>query len=93
MKKIFILPVKLYQWILSPWLGTHCRHTPTCSQYMIESIEIHGPSKGMWLGFKRLCRCHPWGTQGYDPVPPAAKRTGEQNLNQTKRVEPYAETS
>jgi uncharacterized protein len=72
-KKIFILPVKLYQWVISPHLGHHCRHTPTCSQYMIDAIIIHGPMRGAWLGFKRLSKCHPWGTHGYDPAPPLEK--------------------
>jgi uncharacterized protein len=67
--KIFILPIRLYQLTLSPLLGTHCRHTPSCSQYAIDAIAEWGPVKGMWLGMKRIARCHPWGTSGYDPVP------------------------
>ncbi len=69
MKKLFILPIRLYQWILSPWLGQNCRHQPTCSQYAIEAIEQWGVFKGLWLGIKRISKCHPWGTHGYDPVP------------------------
>lgn len=69
LKKIFILPIRLYQLTLSPLLGTHCRHTPSCSQYTIEAIAEWGPVKGIWLGMKRISRCHPWGTSGYDPVP------------------------
>ncbi|MFY7970713.1 MAG: membrane protein insertion efficiency factor YidD [Flavobacteriales bacterium] len=69
MKKLFILPIRLYQWILSPWLGQNCRHQPTCSQYAIEAIEQWGVIKGLWLGIKRISKCHPWGTHGYDPVP------------------------
>lgn len=53
---------------ISPLLGSNCRHTPTCSQYMIEAISIYGVLKGMWMGLKRLRRCHPWGTHGQDPV-------------------------
>lgn len=68
-KKIFILPIRLYQLTISPLLGTHCRHTPTCSQYAIEAIREWGVLKGIWLGTKRIARCHPWGTHGYDPVP------------------------
>ena len=67
--KIFILPIRLYQLTLSPLLGTHCRHTPSCSQYAIDAIAEWGPVKGIWLGMKRIARCHPWGTSGYDPVP------------------------
>jgi putative membrane protein insertion efficiency factor len=69
LKKIFILPVRLYQWCLSPLLPASCRYTPTCSAYMIEAINIHGPFKGTWLGLKRISRCAPWGSSGYDPVP------------------------
>ncbi|WP_417589699.1 membrane protein insertion efficiency factor YidD [Owenweeksia hongkongensis] len=61
--------VKIYQWTISPLLPNSCRHTPTCSQYTIEAIQIWGPLRGIWLGAKRLSKCHPWGTHGYDPVP------------------------
>jgi putative membrane protein insertion efficiency factor len=68
-KKIFILPIKVYQWFISPLLGQNCRHEPTCSQYAIEAIKEWGVFKGIFLGAKRLSKCHPWGTHGYDPVP------------------------
>jgi uncharacterized protein len=68
-KRIFIFPIRMYQAILSPMLGAHCRHTPSCSQYTIEAILEWGAFKGLVLGFKRIGRCHPWGTSGYDPVP------------------------
>ena len=66
---IFIIPIKLYQILLSPLLGQSCRYHPTCSQYTIEEIEKYGPIKGIWLGTKRIARCHPWGGSGHDPVP------------------------
>ena len=66
---IFIIPIKLYQVLLSPLLGQSCRYHPTCSQYTIEAIEKYGPIKGIWLGTKRIARCHPWGGSGHDPVP------------------------
>ncbi|MBK8808592.1 MAG: membrane protein insertion efficiency factor YidD [Bacteroidales bacterium] len=72
--KIFILPVRIYQVMISPWLGSNCRHNPTCSQYTINAIEEWGPFKGLWLGLKRLSKCHPWGTHGYDPVPKKDKK-------------------
>ena len=75
LKKIFIIPVRIYQIIISPLLPQTCRHTPTCSQYTIEAINIHGGLKGTWMGLKRLSRCHPWGTHGYDPVPPRRIKT------------------
>ena len=68
-KKVFIFPIKLYQWLLSPMLGKSCRFHPTCSHYMVEAIEEWGILKGGWMGLKRIGRCHPWGGSGYDPVP------------------------
>jgi uncharacterized protein len=65
----FIALIKLYQWIISPWLGARCRFTPTCSHYAAEALKKHGLFKGLWLSVKRISRCHPWGGQGYDPVP------------------------
>jgi len=64
-----MLPIKIYQWFISPMLGQNCRHSPTCSQYTIEAINEWGVFKGMYLGAKRLSKCYPWGTHGYDPVP------------------------
>ena len=66
---IFIIPIKIYQILISPLLGPSCRFTPTCSQYTIEAIHKYGPFKGGWLGFRRILRCHPWGGCGHDPVP------------------------
>jgi putative membrane protein insertion efficiency factor len=65
----FILLIKLYQWILSPLLGPKCRFTPTCSNYGLKALRKYGPIKGLWLTAKRLSKCHPWGGNGYDPVP------------------------
>ncbi|MBP8249737.1 MAG: membrane protein insertion efficiency factor YidD [Chitinophagales bacterium] len=66
---ILILPVKIYQLVLSPILPNSCRYKPTCSHYMVAAIQKHGPIKGLWLGIKRISRCHPWGGHGHDPVP------------------------
>ena len=68
--KPFILLVRFYQLAISPWLGSNCRYQPTCSSYMIEALKEHGLLKGLWLGTKRIGRCHPWGGFGEDPVPP-----------------------
>ncbi|UEG51007.1 membrane protein insertion efficiency factor YidD [Ferruginibacter lapsinanis] len=65
----FILLIKLYQLIISPWLGSKCRYTPTCSQYGIDALKKYGPVKGLWLTAKRIARCNPWGGHGHDPVP------------------------
>jgi uncharacterized protein len=65
----FILLIKIYQWIISPWLGPKCRFVPTCSHYAVEALKKHGLFKGMWLSIRRISRCHPWGGSGYDPVP------------------------
>lgn len=73
LKKIFsmliISFVKFYQAAISPWMVRSCRYSPTCSQYMIEAVNEWGPLKGFWMGLKRIGRCHPWGGDGYDPVP------------------------
>lgn len=68
-KRLFIIPVRLYQMLISPFLGQNCRYQPSCSQYMIEAIEEWGPVKGIWMGVKRILSCHPWGGHGHDPVP------------------------
>ena len=65
----FIALIKLYQWIISPWLGAKCRFNPTCSQYGIEALKKYGLIKGGWLTFRRVIKCHPWGPHGEDPVP------------------------
>ncbi|MER2519847.1 MAG: membrane protein insertion efficiency factor YidD [Bdellovibrionales bacterium] len=59
----------LYRHSLSLWLGRACRFLPTCSAYAEEAIIRHGPWKGSALAARRICRCHPWGGSGYDPVP------------------------
>jgi uncharacterized protein len=72
-KQILSLPfiglIRVYQLIISPWLGPSCRYTPTCSQYGIEAFKKYGPAKGLWLTVKRIARCNPWGGHGHDPVP------------------------
>jgi uncharacterized protein len=73
LKKIFIFPIRVYQWTISPLLGANCRHVPSCSHYTVEAIQEWGVLKGIWLGMKRIARCHPWGTHGYDPVPKKLK--------------------
>lgn len=76
---MLIIPVKIYQWVISPILPNACRFDPTCSAYMIEAIKVHGPFKGLWLGTKRISRCHPWGGHGYDPVPGKKESCGHKH--------------
>lgn len=70
MRATLIFLVRAYQIVLSPMFGDCCRFTPSCSEYMIEALQVHGVWKGSWLGLKRILRCHPFGAKGYDPVPP-----------------------
>ncbi len=67
MKHILIGIIKIYQMIPGPWHG-YCKHIPTCSNYGIEAIQEYGALKGSFLTIKRIWRCSPWGTIGYDPV-------------------------
>ena len=67
--RVLIALVRGYQKVISPLLGHNCRFTPTCSQYMIQAIQVHGPAKGLLLGLWRILRCNPFGKYGYDPVP------------------------
>ncbi|RCL71351.1 MAG: membrane protein insertion efficiency factor YidD [Flavobacteriales bacterium] len=73
MKKVLIFPflflIRIYQTLISPLLPSACRFHPTCSQYSIEALQKHGLWKGTVLAIKRICKCHPWGGQGHDPVP------------------------
>ena len=69
MTRILIAFIKAYQLALSPLYGLHCRFTPTCSQYAIESLQNHGAFRGGLLAIKRLSHCHPWHVGGHDPVP------------------------
>ena len=66
---ILVLPIKIYQKIISPFLGHSCRFLPTCSEYSIIALEKHGIFKGTFLSLKRLLKCNPFGSSGCDPVP------------------------
>lgn len=69
MRRLFVLPVMLYRILLSPFVGRFCRFRPTCSEYAYRAILVHGAWKGTALGLARICRCHPFGRTGFDPVP------------------------
>lgn len=62
-------PIHAYRWTLKPLIGLECRHMPSCSEYALEAIDLNGPWRGSWLTVSRICRCHPWGSEGLDPVP------------------------
>jgi len=61
--------IRIYQWLVSPLLPRACRFAPSCSEYAAEAIDGHGVMRGGWLAARRLLRCHPWGGEGFDPVP------------------------
>ena len=73
LKKVLIFPfvllVKFYQVAISPFFPSSCRYSPTCSHYTLGALQKHGLFKGGWLAIKRISSCHPWGGEGYDPVP------------------------
>jgi len=76
--RLLALPVQAYRLLFSPWVGHNCRFQPTCSCYALEALERHGALRGGYLTARRLARCHPFGAQGFDPVPilPAAAPAG-----------------
>jgi uncharacterized protein len=71
-KVLLKAPIYAYRYTLSSLIGRQCRYLPTCSEYALGCIDRHGAWTGFWLGTFRICRCHPWGGSGYDPVPESA---------------------
>jgi putative membrane protein insertion efficiency factor len=69
----FLLLIRGYQLVISPWTGASCRFSPSCSAYAYQAIETHGVLRGGVLAVRRLVRCHPWNPGGMDPVPPPAR--------------------
>jgi putative membrane protein insertion efficiency factor len=69
MKRLLLSLIGAYRLLLSPWWGSQCRFTPTCSHFAAEAIERHGAARGTWLALRRVGRCHPWHRGGFDPVP------------------------
>jgi uncharacterized protein len=61
--------IRVYKVTLSPLIGRQCRYLPTCSEYGADAVRQHGAARGFFMGAARVCRCHPWGGHGYDPVP------------------------
>jgi hypothetical protein len=86
---ILIFAVRVYRWTISPMFAlvfgatAGCRFTPTCSGYALEALRTHGAVRGAWLATRRICRCHPWGGCGHDPVPERQPPDGRLNLAPT----------
>ncbi len=68
-QRMLIAAVQAYRLLLSPWLGSACRFTPTCSAYALQALQQHGATHGSYMVLRRLGRCHPWCAGGHDPVP------------------------
>ncbi len=75
--------IRAYQLLISPVTAGTCRYLPTCSQYAVEAVETHGAIQGSWLATKRICRCHPWGSSGFDPVPGGGASAGDEKSDET----------
>ncbi len=73
LREAVMLPIRIYKYCLSPFLPRACRYLPTCSEYTLEAIRVHGVLCGIFLGAARILRCHPWSAGGYDPVPERAR--------------------
>jgi len=68
--------IRFYRMAISPWLPPACRFEPTCSHFAEDALKEHGAFRGSWLTLCRLCKCHPWGASGYDPVPVQTDKKG-----------------
>ncbi len=92
MRQLLLLPIRLYQYAISPMMASHCRHYPTCSQYAVEAIQHHGALKGSYLAGARILRCHPWAEGGYDPVPGTGHVAPEPTGNLTESTHTTTQT-
>lgn len=82
---VLVALVKGYRLLLSPWLGSSCRFTPTCSAYSLEALQRHGAAAGTYLTLARIARCHPWCDGGHDPVPASRPRLFSRWVLQQKK--------
>jgi len=82
MQSLAVGLIRLYQWVLSPFLGSNCRFHPTCSNYALEALETHGLWRGLRLAIRRVGHCHPWHEGGFDPVPPKATNASHEGTPQ-----------
>ncbi len=85
-QRILIAIIRGYQDGISAWTPPTCRFAPTCSEYAIEVIQLHGAARGIWLAVRRIGRCHPWGDFGSDPVPPRVEMNSAERACVTERV-------
>jgi uncharacterized protein len=92
MRQVIVASLRFYKRFISPLLPSACRFHPTCSEYMREAVEIHGAGRGVWLGLKRLARCHPFCAGGIDPVPGACC-AHDADKSAANTVEPLADSS
>ena len=72
-RRIAVLPIRAYRYLISPWLPRCCRFEPTCSRYAMEAIRVHGVFRGCGLALLRILKCHPFHPGGPDPVPPSRR--------------------
>lgn len=92
MRCILLITIRAYRWFLSPLKGflfgpfAGCRHVPSCSAYAEEAIGRHGVGHGGRLSLARIARCHPWGTSGFDPVPPVVAQSFKPQLRSRRHV-------
>lgn len=75
MSWLLLTMIRGWQRLFSRWMPPVCRFAPSCSRYTAEAIEVWGPWRGGWMGFRRICRCHPFHPGGYDPVPRPEKES------------------
>jgi putative membrane protein insertion efficiency factor len=79
MAEIGVGAVRTYQWTVRPLIGAHCRFYPSCSDYAVDALRLHGAARGSYLAARRILRCNPWNEGGIDPVP----ECGTSHLGQT----------
>ncbi|MBU0798335.1 MAG: membrane protein insertion efficiency factor YidD [Alphaproteobacteria bacterium] len=90
--RLLRLPIHGYRYVISPLLGVNCRYGPSCSEYALEALAVHGALRGGWLALRRILRCHPWGGSGYDPVPPKACDSSHHHSKLRGTAAPLPET-
>ncbi|MGI8868652.1 MAG: membrane protein insertion efficiency factor YidD [Mycobacteriales bacterium] len=86
--RAIVAPIRAYQRYVSPLRMPACRFTPSCSEYAVQALTVHGPLRGGWLALRRLLRCHPYHRGGHDPVPPAAPPTAQAPRRSTEIGDP-----